>query len=127
MARTRLTDAEWKVMEAVWQDPPATARQVLDRLAATTSWAYTTVKTMLDRLVEKDVLGVRARGVAREYSPRLTRDDARRLEVEALRKRAFGGRPGSLVHFLLEGGQLSARDRRALERLLEAQDGRGDA
>jgi BlaI family penicillinase repressor len=119
MSGTRLTDAEWKVMEEVWQDPPVTARRVCDQLAASTSWAYTTVKTMLDRLVGKGVLSVKARGVAREYTPRLTRDAARRDEVDALRAKAFGGRRGSLVHFLLDGEDLTPRDRKVLERLLE--------
>mgnify|MGYP002390148889 CR=1 FL=1 len=48
-----LSDAEWKVMRALWARHPATARELLDALAADTGWAYTTLRTLLARLVEK--------------------------------------------------------------------------
>ena len=49
----RLNDSEWKVMQALWGRHPATARDVLEQVERETAWAYTTVKTLLARLVEK--------------------------------------------------------------------------
>ena len=49
----KLTEAEWQIMKALWQDWPATARQVADRLGDDVNWAYTTIKTMLSRLTDK--------------------------------------------------------------------------
>ncbi len=49
----KLTEPEWIITNALWDKHPAKARDVVERLPSSVGWAYTTVKTMLDRLVEK--------------------------------------------------------------------------
>jgi predicted transcriptional regulator len=49
----KLTEPEWIIMNALSDKHPGKARDVVERLASSVRWAYTTVKTMLDRLVEK--------------------------------------------------------------------------
>ena len=48
----KLTEAEWQIMNALWQKHPATARNIMERLDRRVNWAYTTVKTLLTRLAE---------------------------------------------------------------------------
>ena len=122
-----LTDAEWKVMNAVWEHAPATARAVCDALAGTQGWAYTTVKTLMERLVEKGALVGRRAGPADVYSPVLPRTQARRNALRALLSRAFGGGVAPLVHHLLGEEHLSERDRAELRRLLDGSGRRGRA
>ena len=55
----RLTDSEWKVMEALWQGGPQTLGEVLARLAEDTGWSRTTVHTYLTRMMAKDGEGAR--------------------------------------------------------------------
>ena len=117
-----LTDAEWKVMNAVWEHAPATARTVCDALAGSTRWAYTTVRTLMERLVEKGALVGRRRGPCDVYSPVLPRTQARRNALKALLARAFGGGVAPLVHHLLGEERLSERERGELLRLLEEID-----
>lgn len=52
----RLTDREWKVMEALWQGGPQTLGEVLARLAEDTGWSRTTVHTYLTRMMAKDLV-----------------------------------------------------------------------
>ncbi len=118
----RLSASDWRLMRALWaagaERGRATAREVLEALEPGTEWAYTTVKTMLDRLVGKKVVArVRREGVW-HYRSRLTRDEAQRREVEALKEGVFGGRAAPLVHLLLEEERLGKRDREELRRLL---------
>ena len=49
----KLTEPEWLVMNALWDKHPATVKDIVAQLSGKASWAYTTVKTMLDRLTEK--------------------------------------------------------------------------
>jgi len=118
----RLSAADWRLMRALWASSAcegrATARQVLDALEPGTEWAYTTVKTMLDRLVEKRHVTRSKRGLAAHYRARLSREDAERREVKALSEGVFGGRRAPLVHYLVESERLSERDRAELRRLL---------
>ena len=124
MSETRLSDAEWKVMTAVWDGAPATARHVLEALEADTGWAYSTIKTMLDRLVEKGVLEGTLKGITTHYTPLISRDDARRAAAGALAERAFDGEVSSMLAFLVSNEKLSKKEREALRAMLEQRRGR---
>lgn len=123
----RLSDAEWKVMSAVWEHHPTTAREVLDRVEAETDWAYTTVKTLLARLVAKGAVAAGKRGNRSVYRPLLAQDAARRSAWDSLLERAFDGGVGAFVRFAADQQQLSRSDRDELRRLLaELDDADGD-
>ncbi|MBK8977881.1 MAG: BlaI/MecI/CopY family transcriptional regulator [Planctomycetes bacterium] len=117
-----LTNAEWAVMDAVWELAPVRARDVLDAVADRTGWSYSTVKTLLGRLVEKGALRESRSGNASVYEPLLTREQSRGGALRELVERAFGGALGSLVTHLVQRERLSKRDREALRKLLEAED-----
>ena len=116
----RLTEAEWVIMNGLWAGHPATARDVAKRLPREINWAYTTIKTMLGRLVEKRAVGERKRGNTSIYEPLVSRGTARRSALRALANQAFDGAFGPMMHFLVEQGKLSAKQRRELAKLLQA-------
>jgi BlaI family penicillinase repressor len=118
----RLSDTEWTVMRAVWARGPASARDVLEAVTAETGWAYTTVKTLLARLVEKGALSERKRANQSIYEPLVTARTARVAALRALVDRAFDGVFGSLVQHLVAEERLSDRDRAALRAMLEADE-----
>lgn len=60
-------------MNVVWQHPPATARDVCDRLTGARERAYTTVMTTLDRLHRKGLLERQKDGVAWRYEPTMSK------------------------------------------------------
>jgi BlaI family penicillinase repressor len=115
----KLSDAEWTVMQAVWTQAPASARDVLERVHAETGWAYSTVKTLLARLVEKAALRERKRANTSFYEPLVTRDAARRAAVRSLLDKAFDGTFGSLVQHMVDSEKLPKKERAKLARLLE--------
>lgn len=119
----RLSDAEWTVMQAVWNRAPASARDVLDEVGEQTGWAYTTVKTLLARLVEKGALSEGRQANVNIYEPRITRNEARGSALRSLLDRAFDGTFGSLFQHLITEERLSARDVKTLERMLHEIDG----
>ncbi len=117
----KLTEAEWQIMNALWQEHPATARQIMDRLDRRVNWAYTTIKTMLTRLVEKKAVSEAKQGNTSLYEPLVSQQKARRSAFRSLLDQAFDGAVGPLVHFLAEEEQLTAREKRALRRILESE------
>lgn len=118
----RLSDAEWAVMQAVWIGAPASARDVLERVEDERGWAYTTVKTLLARLVEKGALVEKKRANTSYYEPAVTRDEARRAAVGGLLDRAFGGSFVELVAHMAKFEKLSKRDREELAKRLAAEE-----
>jgi BlaI family penicillinase repressor len=98
----KLTEAEWQIMNALWQEWPATTRQIADKLPNDVNWAYTTIKTMLTRLTDKHVVTESKKGSVGVYTPVLSREDARRSALKSLANQAFDGSAKSLVMHLLE-------------------------
>ncbi|HPC96029.1 MAG TPA: BlaI/MecI/CopY family transcriptional regulator [Sedimentisphaerales bacterium] len=117
----KLTEAEWQIMKALWEKHPATAREIMERLPAGVKWAYTTIKTMLTRLVEKQVVREAKQGNTSVYDPLISQRKARLIAFRSLLETAFDGAMGPLVHFLVEEEQLTAKQKRELARLVEDQ------
>ncbi len=55
----QISDAEWIVMNLIWQSGPIDAAKVVERLADANCWSSATVKTMLHRLVKKGCCRIR--------------------------------------------------------------------
>lgn len=106
-------------MDSVWRRHRSTAREVHDDVGAERDWAYTTVKTVLDRLVAKGVLASEKEGAVLRYRPRLSRARARAGALRHLVERAFGGTAAPLMHQLLDTERLSAEERKELQRRLD--------
>lgn len=115
----KLTDAEWQIMNALWENHPATARHIADRLGDEVTWAYTTIKTMLTRLAEKNCVKETKKGNISIYEPIVTRPDAQRNALKSLVNQAFDGAFGPLMHFLLEDQKLSKTQTEELRSILE--------
>jgi len=114
----KLTGPEWLIMSALWQKHPANARDIAERLPAGINWAYTTIKTMLSRLVVKKAVTETKKRNTSYYEPVLSRRQARRTALTTLLDQAFDGAFGPLMHFLVEDQKLSAKQRRELIRVL---------
>ncbi|HUT47521.1 MAG TPA: BlaI/MecI/CopY family transcriptional regulator [Sedimentisphaerales bacterium] len=114
----KLTEPEWLIMNTLWDKHPAKARDVVERLPSTVNWAYTTVKTMLDRLVEKKAVGKSKRGNIGLYEPLVSRRQARRTAMKIMLDQAFDGAFGPMMYFLLEDESLSAGERKELIKIL---------
>lgn len=118
----KLTDAEWQIMNALWEGWPATARQIADRLPKDVNWAYTTIKTMLTRLAEKQAVKETKEGNVGLYEPILSRQSAQRVALKTLVNQAFDGAFGPLMHFLVEEHGLTDKQETELLKALNKGD-----
>lgn len=90
-----LGSLEAMIMEAIWDaPPPVTIRDVTDRLQRRQPLAFTTVMTVMNRLVEKGLLVRAGSKGSHAYRAAITRDAFVRdvtLDVAAGLIRDFGG------------------------------------
>lgn len=117
----RFSEAEWKVMRVVWRRPGVAVREVAAELAGETGWSYSTVKTMLARLVEKGALSLEKDANLYRYTATVDERDARRSALRSLLDRAFDGTLGSLLHHLVAEEKLSQPEVEELRALLAAE------
>jgi BlaI family penicillinase repressor len=99
-----ISDAEWQVMEVIWaRAEPITANEIVARLESSTDWKDKTIKTMLNRLVNKGALGYEAEGKRYLYKPKVARGECVRVQSRSFLSRVFGGATGAaLIHFVEE-------------------------
>ena len=114
----KLTEPEWLIMNVLWKRHPARARGVFDGLPVGVNWAYTTVKTILDRLSEKKAIRKSKKGKIAYYEPLLSRRQARKTALSMLLNQAFDGAFGPMMHFLVEDEKLSVKEREELIQVL---------
>lgn len=118
--RRELSDAELETLKALWAIGPSQVREVMEALRASDrDWAYTTTKTILDRLEAKGYARRDRSGAAHVYHPTFTRDDLARARVQELRADLYDGAAAPLVHALVDGA-LSEDEVRALRASLDA-------
>lgn len=104
-------------MNVVWAAAaPLTVREVREALLADRELAYTTVMTVMDRLLRKGLLDRTPHGKAYSYSAKQSRADfTAQMMADALQD--SDDRSAALVHF---AGQLTSQDRRALRNALDS-------
>jgi predicted transcriptional regulator len=125
----RISDAESRVMEAVWAAGPD-GLGAPGILAATGAqgWTESTVRTLIHRLIRKGALAARRQGGAVIYAPLVTREAWVGAESQGLLDRLFGGDVAALVAHLSRARRLPPADVARLRRLvaeLDAEDEEG--
>jgi BlaI family penicillinase repressor len=115
-----LTEAEWSVIKAVWDSEPCTAPDIQQKLAKQTSWTYSTVRTLMDRMVIKGLLKADKQRNPTLYRSAVSRTQAQKGELLYALKHAFNGALTPMVQCLLETSNLSSDELSELESLIKA-------
>ena len=119
----RISNAEWEIMNVVWQRWPLAASEVVEALAGRTPWHARTIKTMLGRLVRKGALRFEAEGKRYLYRPAVTRAECVRRESRSFLQRVFDGQTADLLVHFVETARLSREESEQLRRLLDERTG----
>ncbi|QGJ68987.1 Beta-lactamase repressor BlaI [Planctomycetales bacterium 10988] len=97
----QISDAEWQVMNLVWESSPVESNEVIEELAQLNNWSPATVKTMLHRLVKKGALKTESVGKKYLYRASVRRYDCVRRESRSFLERVFDGQAApALMHFV---------------------------
>ena len=115
----QISEAESVVMEVLWQRSPQAAEEVVAALGQRQEWQEATIKTLLNRLLNKGAIEARKDGRRYLYSPLLRREDWVMGESESLLARLFDGRVAPLVAHFSQHRKLSTADVAELRRLVE--------
>ena len=78
----RLSEAEWKVMNALWEEAPRTIMQLTHCFQETTGWTKHTIMTFLKRMEEKGAVRYEAGQRAKLYYPKIERTEEALQETE---------------------------------------------
>lgn len=115
----RLSEAEWKVMNALWEKAPQTMMQLTRCFQETTGWTKHTVMTFLKRMEDKGAVYYEAGARAKLYYPKIERREAVLQETEEFLERVFDGRMGLMLNTMVEQKALSGKEIAELYEILK--------
>ena len=115
-----LTESEWTIIKAVWDHEPCAAPAIQEKLHQQTAWTYSTVRTLMDRMVGKGLLTAEKVRNLTLYRSVVTREQAQRGELFYTLKHAFNGALTPMVQCLLDTRSLSVDELEKLESVIKA-------
>jgi BlaI family transcriptional regulator, penicillinase repressor len=113
------SDAQWEVLNILWDRGESTVGEVWQEFSARRSVARNTVLTLIARLEEKGWLRRRTEGGVLRYSVTVPQQTALRQMARRLVDTAFAGSAEGLVMALLDDADLSEGEAGRIRAMLE--------
>lgn len=116
-----LTDAEWNVMECLWEKSPRTGRETTDWLEEKMGWSRSTTLTLLRRMEKKGAVAGEndAEEGMKLFRPLIQREDAALEEAESFLSRVYHGSVSQMVNSLTQKQALPQEEIDELYELLK--------
>ena len=119
-----LTDAEWTVMECLWEKSPRTGRETVSWLDEKMGWSRSTTLTLLRRLEEKGAVAGDTQGSVKTFCPLIAREEVAVRETESLLDRAYKGSLSLLVSSFTKKQRLPQEEIDELYAILREMEGK---
>ena len=121
---SKITDAEWVLMRLIWERGQATAHDLIQALDGLKDWKPKTIKTLLRRLSDKNVLRFEQSGREYVFYPVVKQQEAEHAESKSFVQRIFGGKAVPFMASFLKDEKLSPKEISELKAILEQKEKR---
>ncbi|MFZ2538958.1 MAG: BlaI/MecI/CopY family transcriptional regulator [Oscillospiraceae bacterium] len=113
-----ISEAEWKIMQILWKNSDITLSDIVAQLTDS-QWSYSTIKTLLKRLADKNVVLVdkSVRNTFR-YSPAILAQDCKMNEANSFLKKVFDGSVPTFLATFLQDKKLSQKELNELQEMI---------
>ncbi len=119
MNHINLTDAEWRVMELLWQHEPQTGRELVEALEKIAGWNRSTTLTLLRRLEGKQAVADETQNGVKAFRPLIRREEAALQETEDFLSRVYQGSLSLMVSTMTQKQALSQEELGELYKILQ--------
>ena len=108
--KQHITDAEWEVMRVVWANSEVTSKFVAEVLCEKMNWKQATIKALLNRLLEKNILKKREIGNKYIYSTDFTEKEVANSYILGTFDKICKTKVGKMIGKVIENSELSFSD-----------------
>lgn len=124
MAKYNISEAEWRIMECLWDESNLTLKQIVEKLNDS-EWSYTTIRTMVKRLMIKGVIGAdKSQSSNFKYHTLVEEKDCKIEEAKSFLSRVFNGSLAMMVSTLAKREELSKEELEELKKIIDSMDGK---
>ncbi len=114
----KISESEWLILNVIWEKSSPVYMKDIVRALGHRPWSRTTIQTMVTRLVQKGIVGTIKSGYAFEYYSIPKKDEVLKEYTEFFVNRVYNSDASALIENIVEGGYLTAEDKRELKRNL---------
>ncbi|PFE16309.1 BlaI/MecI/CopY family transcriptional regulator [Bacillus cereus] len=117
----KVSEAELEVMKVFWStSPPLTAKDVIEQLEKQNDWSPKTIRTLLNRLVQKNAISCNQENKRMyTYTPLISQEDYLEEETQSFLKRFYGAALKPLLVNFIKEEKLSSEDIHELKQILD--------
>jgi len=106
-------------MKVLWSAPGLTADDVVAALRGKVTWSARTIRTLINRLLQKKALTYEKEGRRYRYFPAVNRDQCIRQARRSFVQRVYGGTIAPMLAAFIDDAELSPEDIRELKQMLD--------
>ena len=117
-----LSDAEWSIMNLIWERQPLMAQEIIAELKEPCGWSPATIRTMLHRLIKKRALDYRPDGNRYLYRTAVRRADCIRRAAKSFLDRVFDGEAAPLLAHFVRTARFTQEEICELRKLLDQKE-----
>jgi BlaI family penicillinase repressor len=118
----RISEAEWEVMKVLWETSPLTANDVVEALSKRAAWQRETIRTLINRLVQKKAVRFEKKGRQHHYYPAVAEADCVKAQTRSFLRRFRASAIEPMLAALVEEERLSAEQIARLKEILNGKD-----
>lgn len=117
-----ISEAEWEVMRVIWTLGEARTSQVIEELREKMNWSDSTIKTLMRRLVQKNLLEIHKEGHRYIYIPTKSQRQMMFEVTTEMMKHMCDMHKGEVLIQLVKDAPLSKSDIATLEKELKSKE-----
>ena len=119
-----LTKTEFDILRILWKSGRLSVRELHDQMIENYSWAYSTTKTMMDRMVKKELLKREQFHGVFLYSPLITRPKGFARLINFFSDRVLELDYGAVVSLFSRSKALTPDEIEELSQILKEENGK---
>ncbi|WP_412989935.1 CopY/TcrY family copper transport repressor [Pediococcus siamensis] len=113
-----MTTSEWELMRIIWTEGEASSAEVIALMQEKRDWSQSTIKTLLGRLVKKEMLQTEKKGRHFIYHPTVPETEAMNQTVSELFTHLCSMKKGAVITNLLTNVALTKTDIAQMQQVL---------
>lgn len=119
---SKISESELEVMRAIWRKGEMTFSEIVEEVSKSNAWSKSTIKTLIYRLVDKDILNVDKGQDVFKYSTKISEDDYKNSENQNFLQRLYNGSINDMLLAYTKSHNLTKKEIKELLNLIDSEE-----
>ena len=115
----KISDSEWEIMKIIWQNDSITSTKIINELQEKTNWKASTIKTLINRLLNKEAISFTKKGKEYYYFSIVSEEECIKEESKSFLSKVFNGSLNSMVVNFVKSQKLTKTEIDELKSILD--------